>query len=66
MIREFVAWVREFVACSYWGWVPAPLWALFVSPLLGWALGCGVRIAWPRGASRSPFRRSFWYYPRGG
>ncbi len=55
--------VRSYVACRPWGVLPAPLWWLVASPCLSWAFGDPFGPGWwrwPKGASRSPLRRSFW------
>lgn len=48
------------ISVARWSVLPAPLWFLVASPALRWA-GIGSRwFTWPRGCSKSPFRRSFW------
>ncbi len=44
-----------------WSVLPAPVWAVAVSPLLAWASGRGPWFVWPSGCSRSPLRPSFWF-----
>lgn len=64
-MQEFFDRVALRILVTHWGWLPAPLWAVTASPLICWALGQPLRkwIAWPTGASRNPFRKSFWGYP---
>lgn len=55
--------IKERIWVTNWGVLPAPIWAVVASPLLTWA-GIdnpnGRYFNWPRGASKSPLRLSFW------
>ena len=45
-----------------WSNEAAPVWFLFVSPMLWWALGeQGSLFTWPKGATKNPLHPSFWH-----
>jgi hypothetical protein len=62
---EVDTWVDDLkinILCTSFEWVPAPLWMLFVSPLLAWAIeGKNKTFTWPKGRSWKPWHRSFWH-----
>lgn len=44
-------------------WAPAPIWFLFISPLMTLAGMGSPWFVWPVGQSKNPFKKSFWRKP---
>jgi hypothetical protein len=56
--------LRTYIGTRHFSALPAPIWFLFASPLLAFAIG-GRPFKWPHGCSKSPFRKSFWHVGSG-
>jgi len=65
MDKSFTWWdmVCVKIMTANYSWAPAPVWFLFISPLLRLA-GLGNKwFVWPHGQSKNPLRKSFWKHP---